>query len=340
MFDRMVQHGDAPTRHSAESTLNQMHRLANERIQTFIDVLPETVEPQKHRMVFDAQQKRQLHGPVARSEHEPPTADAVVNQAFDGAGSMWDFLDQVFHRKSIDGHGMRLDATVHYGTGFQNAMWNGYQLVCGDGDGHLLGSFTKCLAVIGHEYGHGLTQSVTALGYYGQTGALNEHIADVVGMMLRQWAARETVDQSDWFIGGPLLGPGVTGRGIRSMADPGTAYDDAVLGRDPQPKHMDHYVETAADHGGVHINSGIPNHAFYLAAKAIGGFSWEVPGRIWYATLTERLTSDAIFDDLARATVDIAGERYGNGGDVQRAVALAWDQVGIDVPLFHRHRAV
>src|SRR5207245_11445416 len=92
------------------------------------------------------------------------------------------------------------------------------------------------------------------------------------------------------------------------MKDPGTAYDDPTLGKDPQPADMAHYDNTMDDSGGVHINSGIPNRAFYLAATAIGGLAWEGAGRIWYRTLTDpRLRSDADFPTFAALTTDNAG---------------------------------
>ncbi|HEX7153168.1 MAG TPA: M4 family metallopeptidase [Thermoanaerobaculia bacterium] len=337
MLDKLVARGTEPARNDAEQTLRQMHLLSTERVHTFIDQLPENADPQKQRRVYDAHRQKRLPGRLARSEHQPPTDDVEVNEAFDGAGATWDFFHRVFGRKSLDGQGLRLDCTVHYGTRFQNAMWNGHQIVYGDGDGRIFNRFTASLSVIAHELTHGLTQYATALGYSGQTGALNEHLSDAFGIMVQQYAKRQTVEQSNWLIGAELLGPGVTGRAVRSMAAPGTAYNDIVLGRDPQPRHMKGYVETLADHGGVHVNSGILNHAFYLAAKTIGGYSWEVLGRIWYVTLMECLTSDADFNDFARATVDVAGNDF--GGDVQKAVAYAWKTVGIGVPNFHRRRA-
>ena len=156
--------------------------------------------------------------------------------------------------------------------------------------------------------------------------------------MVKQFRLGLSAKVSDWLIGAELFGPAVKGKAVRSMAAPGTAYDDPILGRDPQPAHMRNYVDTPDDHSGVHINSGIPNHAFYLAAIAIGGNTWEVLGRIWYATLTQRLTSDADFNDFARASVDVAGELYGNGGPIQRIVASAWSEVGLVVPLFDTPR--
>jgi Zn-dependent metalloprotease len=114
------------------------------------------------------------------------------------------------------------------------------------------------------------------------------------------------------------------------MKAPGTAYDDPVLGRDPQPDHMDRFVETMQDNGGVHLNSGIPNRAFYLAATSLGGHAWEKAGRIWYETLRDpRLTSEAKFVEFASLSASLAGRLYGTGSDEQRAVTDAWMEVGI-----------
>ncbi|MFX4416400.1 M4 family metallopeptidase, partial [Acinetobacter baumannii] len=87
--------------------------------------------------------------------------------------------------------------------------------------------------------------------------------------------------QADWLIGAGLLIPkaGTNRTALRSMKAPGTAYDDPILGKDPQPATMAGYYTGGGDNGGVHINSGIPNHAFYLAAIAIGGNSWDVTGK-------------------------------------------------------------
>jgi len=220
---------------------------------------------------------------------------------------------------------------VHYGESFENALWNGRQMVYGHADGRIFSRFTASVDVIAHELTHGVTQFAAALGYHGQTGALNEHLSDVFGIMVKQWLLGQTADKSDWLIGAEIFGPAVHGVAVRSMAAPGTAYDDPVLGKDPQPSHMHDYVETTEDNGGVHINSGILNHAFYRAAIALGGRTWEVLGRIWYAALTDRLRPEADFADFVQATVDIAGELYGMGGKVQRIVAEAWSGVGLFV---------
>jgi Zn-dependent metalloprotease len=222
-----------------------------------------------------------------------------------------------------------LVSTIHYGardTPFANAVWNGQQIVYGDGDGRVFTRFTAALDVIAHEWMHGLIQYSASLGYHGETGALHEHLADAFGLMVRQYTHGETAETSDWNLGSGLLGPDVNGIALRS-----SAYDDALLGRDPQPAHMRDYVRTGADYGGVHINSGILNHAFYLAARALGGKPWEVLGRIWYAALVDRLLPNARFTDFTRATVDIAGELFGNGSTIQYTVAEAWAEVGLKV---------
>jgi Zn-dependent metalloprotease len=114
------------------------------------------------------------------------------------------------------------------------------------------------------------------------------------------------------------------------MKAPGTAYHDPVLGDDPQPADMAHYANTLDDEGGVHINSGIPNRAFFLVADALRGFAWEKAGRIWYDTLRDaRLRSDADFARFANLTVDNAGQRFGQSGTEQKAVRDAWGHVGV-----------
>ena len=114
------------------------------------------------------------------------------------------------------------------------------------------------------------------------------------------------------------------------MAAPGTAYDDPMLGKDPQPDHMSRYDNTARDNGGVHINSGIPNKAFYLVATSLGGNSWDVAGNIWYQTLLDsRLSATAQFQDFADLTAVNAGNLY--GASARAAVVQAWHDVGIEV---------
>jgi Zn-dependent metalloprotease len=272
-----------------------------------------------------------LPGRLVRGADDPPAADPAVNEAFDGAAETWTFYRDVFARDSVDGRGAELVSSVHYGVGFDNAMWNGLQMVYGDGSGRLFarGALTRALDIIGHELTHGVTQHTANLVYSKQSGALNEHFSDVFGTLVKQHALGQTAEQADWLIGEGTLAPGL-GQALRSMRAPGTAWRF-----DDQPATMDGYRDLpddnvpSNDNGGVHINSGIPNHAFYLAATALGGNAWEAAGRIWYSTLTERLDADAQFADAARETVGAARDLFGAGSDEERAVEDAWTAVGV-----------
>ena len=284
---------------------------------------------EKRRVVFDAQRKTKLPGRLVRSEGDAPSKDDAVEEAYDGAGLTYDLYLEVYERNSIDGKGMRIDSTVHYDTNYDNAFWNGTQMVYGDGDGQLFTRFTRSLDVIGHELTHGVTAHEANLNYQDQSGALNESFSDVFGSLVKQRALTLTAEQGDWLIGAELLMPNVKGEALRSLKAPGTAYDDPVIGKDPQPATMKDYVQTPDDDGGVHINSGIPNHAFYLAAVAIGGFGWETAGKIWYETLTNRLRRDSDFADCADKTIAAASDLFGKGGREEVAVREAWRAVGV-----------
>ena len=241
----------------------------------------------------------------------------------------FEFFEKSYGRNSIDGAGLPMISTVHYGENYDNAFWNGDQMVYGDGDGTLFTAFTGPIDVTGHELTHGVTQYTAGLDYFGQSGALNESMSDVFGSLIKQYYKGQTADQADWLIGEGLLAEAVHGVALRSMKEPGTAYDDPQLGKDPQPAHMDHFVRTSRDNGGVHINSGIPNRAFYLAAAEIGGNAWEKAGKVWYDTLTGGLASDTDFAAFAAATVATATKLFGSGSAELTAVRNAWTGVGI-----------
>ncbi|MGD3106442.1 M4 family metallopeptidase [Streptomyces sp. YGL11-2] len=284
---------------------------------------------QPHRTIYDAGHQQNLPGTKVHAESDGPSKDASVNRAQAGLGATFAFYLKAYGRKSIDGKGLPLDATVHYGVKYDNAFWDGERMVFGDGDGRLFRDFTIPVDVIGHELTHGVTQYTAALEYQGQSGALNESISDVFGSLIKQYALGQTADQADWLIGADLLAPGVHGKALRSMKAPGTAYDDPQLGKDPQPATMDGYVKTTDDNGGVHLNSGIPNHAFYLAASALGGKAWERAGQVWYDVLTGgHLAKNAQFADFAALTVQAAQARYGAGAE-HDAMVKAWSQVGV-----------
>jgi Zn-dependent metalloprotease len=282
-----------------------------------------------NRVVHDAAGSTSLPGAVVRSEGDPPTDDTSVNEAYDGLGATWELWHAAYGRNSLDDKGLGLLATVHYGTDYDNAFWDGTQMVFGDGDGEVLLGFTRSLDVIGHELAHGVTQYTSGLVYQDQAGALNEHVSDVFGILVKQRALGLSADQSDWLIGAELLGPTVTGVALRSMREPGTAYDDPRLGKDPQPGHMRDFVVTDDDNGGVHINSGIPNRAFHLVATTLGGNAWERPGAIWYAAITGDIKADCDFAAFAALTEAAAVEVHGEDSPEAEAVRSAWREVGV-----------
>jgi len=289
----------------------------------------------KHRLVYDARKKDRLPGRLVRSEGEGKSADVAVNEAYDFSGDTFDFYAALFGRNSLDDQGMSLISTVHVGEvdgsgAFQpmdNAFWDGSQMAYGDGDGRIFQRFTRSLDVVAHELTHGVQSFTSNLVYRGQSGALNEHFSDVFGVLVRQWRRGETAEQASWLIGAEVLVPAATRRGIRDMEHPGTAYEnDPALGSDPQPDHLSKLYAGHADNGGVHINSGIPNRAFVLAARSLGGPAWEAAGRIWYDAMLQ-LSRTGQFADLARITAQVAGDRF--GAAARKAVKAAWKKVGL-----------
>ena len=197
--------------------------------------------PDKNRIVYDAKSTENLPGTKVRGEGDPPVADVAVNEAYDGAGHTYDLYFEIFQRNSLDDKGMDIISSVHYGQGYDNAFWNGAQMVYGDGDENLpenqrlFNRFTIALDVIGHELTHGVTSYEANLAYWDQPGALNESYSDVFGSLVKQRVLGQTADQADWLIGEGLFTANVNGKAIRSMKAPGTAYDDPVLGKDPNP---------------------------------------------------------------------------------------------------------
>jgi Zn-dependent metalloprotease len=334
LLRRIAQHGDRRQREAALDTLGLDHTLRLGRATLQLLGPPGhrglfgLAGVQKQRTIYDAHGTETLPGRVVRNEGDTRASDVEVDEAYDGLGATFDFFAEVFDRNSIDDEGLHLDATVHYGRRYDNAFWNGRQMVFGDGDGDLFNRFTISLDVIGHELAHGVTGDEAQLVYLGQAGALNESLSDVFGSLVKQYSRKQSAEQADWLIGEGLFTAKVHGVALRSLKAPGTAFDDPLLGRDPQPAAMSGYVRTTSDNGGVHTNSGIPNHAFYLVAIALGGFAWEKAGRIWYDTLRDRrLKQNATFRQFARLTVQNAEHAYGT--HERDAVAAAWAEVGV-----------
>ena len=196
------------------------------------------------------------------------------------------------------------------------------------GDGMVMDRLTE-VTVAAHELTHGVTEVEAQLIYYGQSGALNESMSDVFGSLVKQnRLGRQDAGEADWLIGEGIWIEDIQGQALRSMANPGSAYDDPLVGKDQQPAHMDDYYSGPEDNQGVHINSGICNRAFYLAATGIGGFAGDKAGHIWYTALRDsRLSPQATFQEFAQLTyisaLNLFSEREAE------TVYNAWSEVGV-----------
>jgi Zn-dependent metalloprotease len=332
LLHRLLESGNTEIRHAALNTLLSTARLRGERA---VMAAFAVATGSARRTVFDCRQSTSLRSArLTRSEDGAASGDAATNRAFEGFGATRTFYSEVLNRDSVDDQGRRLDGYVHYGRAYNNAFWDGKEMVFGDGDGVLFTDFTKSLDVIAHELTHGVTEFSAGLEYHDQPGALNESISDVFGSLVKQWSLKQSVEQADWLIGPDVFTPGIQADALRSMKAPGTAYDSPDLGKDPQPDSMDKYLQLPntdeGDNGGVHINSGIPNKAFYVTAREIGGFAWEAPGHIWYEALRASGPNTG-FQEFADTTYQKAAQLYGAGSSQQKAVLEGWTEVKIRI---------
>jgi Zn-dependent metalloprotease len=285
--------------------------------------------------VYDCMQKTDLAGATLLwdSKNNQKIISLAGKNVIKGGKASWDFYWQLFGRNSIDNKGMLIKQYVHYDKGMDNAYWDGRRMVYGDGDGTVFTSFTSDIDVIGHELTHGVTENESNLDYEEQAGALNESFSDIFGIMIKQRFNNQDVKKSNWLIGEKVvIGPKYA---LRSLKAPGTAYlNHPELGNDPQPATMDKYQKlpntSLGDWGGVHINSGIPNFAFYVAAFNMGGFAWEKAGRIWYNTLTDgMLAQNAKFTDVKSLTIVHAEKLFGLNSAEVKAVKDGWKEAKV-----------
>lgn len=339
MLEKMVENGSPKVKMAALTSIYKANLFRMNRsmiIEGHVNVRAmaktgiENYTPVLTRRVYDAKTTESLPGQLVRQEGDPPSTDVAVNEVYDAAGATYNLYKEEYGRESIDNQGMIIDQTVHYDENYNNAFWNGEQMVYGDGDGEIFNRFTVDIDVIGHELTHGVTQFEAALRYWFQSGALNEHFSDVFGSLIKQRKLNQEAKDADWLIGKNVLKG--DNYALRSMKAPGTAYvNHPVLGSDPQPATMDDYKELPPweDNGGVHLNSSIPNHAFYLAAIELGGFAWQKAGLIWYRTLSDKLKKDATFKKAAMATIKVAEEEFGKKSKEAQAVEKAWKTVKV-----------
>ena len=272
--------------------------------------------------VYDCNHSQTLPG--AHVSGAGGSADNSARRAFDETQAVADFYRQIFNRNSIDGAGMTMVSSIHYGVDYNNAQWNGAQMLYGDGDGQIFIDFTGGNDVIGHELTHGVTQHSLQLVYANESGGLNESLSDVFGSMFRQWQAGQTVDAADWLIGSTIMGPAAIAKGytcLRDMADPAGAHCLAA-----QPTHFRDYTPGMDPH----FSSGIPNLAFYTAAMAIGGRSWEKAGQVWYRAMTGFGPSpNMTMAQFAARTRQVAAQLYPADAAIAAAVDQGWQQVGL-----------
>lgn len=345
MLAKLIESGDKKIAGPAVNSKFRSYRLRNDRIyfhfatareKSILGLIAKQAGKELMRMeVYDCRQKTDLEGATLLwdSKNNQKITSVAGKNVIKGGKAAWDFYWQLFGRNSIDNKGMLLKQYVHYDLKMDNAYWDGRRMIYGDGDGIVFTSFTSDIDVIGHELTHGVTENEANLDYEGQSGALNESFSDIFGIMIKQRFNNEDVKKSSWLIGERvLIGPRYA---LRSMKAPGTAYvNHPELGDDPQPATMDNYQNMpdnqSGDWGGVHINSGIPNFAFYVAAFEMGGFAWEKAGRIWYNVLTDKkLLRNAKFTDVKSLTIAHAEKLFGTGSNEVRAVKHGWTEAKV-----------
>lgn len=335
----VARRGDPEVRERARTSVQQAKRSRGRRafrpidMDAFLAGIASAAAPPagtSGREVWDSQTTWGQQVDLVRGESDPATGDPDTDMVYEFAGIVRDYVQKELNRNSIDNLGMNLVLNVHFGTNYMNAFWDGDEMTFGDGDGVIFTSFARSLDVTAHELGHGITQFTANLDYFSQSGALNEHFSDVLGSAITQSHLGQDAGHADWLIGNEIMGPTLYGEALRSMKAPGSAYDNALLGKDPQPSHMNDYYAGPADNQGVHINSGIPNRAFYLVAMSIGT---NAATRVWYHAL-QNLWSTADFNDAVDVIVESARILVSTNVVPQgtpQTVRLAFKEVGLPI---------
>lgn len=253
----------------------------------------------------------------------PAQWNATAVSAHVNASRSYDYYEQKFQRLSLNGNGGNIISVINItdedGKGFDNAFWNGVFMGYGNG-GQAFKPLAGSLDVAGHEMTHGVIENTAKLEYRNQSGALNESFADIFGTM---------IDRDDWTLGEDVVNRSAFPSGaLRSLQNPNQGGRN-----DPgyQPMYMSQYVALKdtpeQDNGGVHVNSGIPNHAFYLFATGTG-MDKDKAENVYYHALTRYLGRTSRFPDLRLAVIQSAKDLYGEGV-VTQAARAAFDKVGI-----------
>lgn len=285
--------------------------------------------------VFNAEeQENNLPGVLLGSDLHSPKHDLSATHALQNLGIALEFFKQILGYNAVDGQGGCVDVSVHYRYQYSNAMWTGQQLVVGDGDGVQVRGLAGSLGLIAHELAHGVSQHVIPGGLglvptpggfpelKGQAGALNESFSDVCASMVKQWHAGQDAQAADWLLGEDIFVSPKVGHAVRSLKDPGNCKLTWL--EDDQIKDFTRYKTTQE----AHTASGIANHAFYVAATALGGHAWETLGPVWFKGFA-KLRSRATFLDAAHATVDVAATLHGSGSAVHKSIKKGWKAVKV-----------
>ena len=246
------------------------------------------------RLIYDDEHQWVENVTFVRGEGDPAVAPLNADTAYDNLGLVRQFYKEKLGRNSIDNAGLDIVGNVNFGVGFDNAFWDPTALVMvfGNGSGVVFKDLTGDVDVAGHELTHGVTQFTAGLNYTpDQSGALNESFSDMLGTAIDAWAAGHDADSHNWLIVEENMADDLYGESLRNMAEPGTAYDNALMGRDPQPRDMSGYSSPADPH----LMSGITNRWFYLICKEIG---LDAGTLIMYQTL-QNLWPAATFNDAA-----------------------------------------
>lgn len=309
---------------SCKRTLNDTGRIRERRQNALNYLLSRSQEiGEGKRFIYDCKNRYEQRVALVRQEGEGAVADETANKAYDTSGFVREYFRNTFGLNSIDDNGLDIISNIHYGEAYNNAYWDGDEMTYGDGDGREFTNFAGAIDVVAHELAHGVTQFLANLEYQSQPGALNEHFSDVFGTVVKQKYLNQDISEADWLIGDSVVTEDFPGVAIRSMKAPGTANDF-----DTQPDHMDNYYSGTADNQGVHINSGIPNKAFYLSCMEIGIDDCAL---IWFETL-KSLWRTANFNDMLETLVQTAQRLASESKVSDRAVEAVSDsfaQVGL-----------
>jgi Zn-dependent metalloprotease len=290
----------------------------------------------KSRKVYTCNNGTSLPGSLLWSEGGTQTSDTTAQAAFNYAGSVWDYYKNVHARDSYDNAGATIISSVHYSTSYNNAYWNGSQMVYGDGDGTEFIPLAKDLDVDAHELTHAVTERTANLTYSNESGALNEATSDIMGNSCEAYTENAgTPNANTWKVGEDIYTPGTSGDALRYMNNP----TQDGYSKDYYPER----ITGTADNGGVHGNSGIANLAYYLMVmggshpraktsvvvtplSTTSSTSLTMASKIWYRALTVYFTSSTNFSAARTATVNAATDLY--GATAAASVTQAWDCVG------------